>query len=350
MKLLIDNKPRKIIYNKKDNIYYYNSKENETGKVNVTSYFKENDGSLKKKYKKLLIGGGFNGYIRIGKVPFNPTDNTWGFYLLGTDFILLLKILQNEDFIRQFNKMGNYYDSNHINDIKNVYKIIVNFEKEFTNKKKIDYKKTENYDKLKKIITGNTDYTVIIRKLIEEINDIKNPFYENPNEKVLLTEIVKSLKKFKVLVENLGKVDKDLIFSLFINMKILAQFVLKNFTKDYIYINRDFKEIRDFFKVLNETVIKEYNPQKYTIKYFINKIKFAKYNIVDFTRKIPYVIAVLEKELKDIDTEIKIKKQIKDEYNIFLPNLKNFIESKKTKNPEIIESLNAKLFTFLKIL
>ena len=64
IQLLIDGKSRKIVYNKTENIYYYTSKNN---KIDVTSYFKVTDGSLKKKYKKMLVGGG---YKRPGKIVF----------------------------------------------------------------------------------------------------------------------------------------------------------------------------------------------------------------------------------------------------------------------------------------
>ena len=39
MELLIDGKPRKIVFNKIDNIYYYKCKE---GKIDITHYFKKN--------------------------------------------------------------------------------------------------------------------------------------------------------------------------------------------------------------------------------------------------------------------------------------------------------------------
>jgi hypothetical protein len=63
MELIINGKARKIIYNKTDK-YYYNSKD---GKVDASKYFLKgdkvsslNEGSLKKQYRKMLVGGGSN--------------------------------------------------------------------------------------------------------------------------------------------------------------------------------------------------------------------------------------------------------------------------------------------------
>ena len=63
MKLLIDGKSRKIMYNKKENMYYYNCKGN---KVDSNQYFLKGikgfgsltEGSLKKHCRKMLVGGG----------------------------------------------------------------------------------------------------------------------------------------------------------------------------------------------------------------------------------------------------------------------------------------------------
>jgi hypothetical protein len=63
MELIINGKARKIMYNKTDK-YYYNSKD---GKVDASKYFLKgdkvsslNEGSLKKQYRKMLVGGGSN--------------------------------------------------------------------------------------------------------------------------------------------------------------------------------------------------------------------------------------------------------------------------------------------------
>ena len=81
MKLIINGKARKIIYNKTDK-YYYNSKD---GKVDASKYFLKgdkvsslNEGSLKKQYRKMLVGGGppldtasINALLKSADVDFN---------------------------------------------------------------------------------------------------------------------------------------------------------------------------------------------------------------------------------------------------------------------------------------
>ena len=71
------------MYNKKDNMYYYNSKD---GKVDASKYFLKgdkvsslNEDSLKKQYKKMLVGGGgdaldtgsINDLLKSADVDFN---------------------------------------------------------------------------------------------------------------------------------------------------------------------------------------------------------------------------------------------------------------------------------------
>ena len=71
MKLLINGKSRKIMYNEKENMYYYKCKG---GTVDASKYFLKGDkvgslteGSLKKQCRKMLVGGGDSSIIQILK-------------------------------------------------------------------------------------------------------------------------------------------------------------------------------------------------------------------------------------------------------------------------------------------
>ena len=145
MKLLINGKVRKIMYNKKDNMYYYKCKG---GTVDASKYFLKgdkvfgllNEGSLKKQYKKMLVGGGSGSNV----APLSPVKEETDYEINDeTDDEINDETDDeiNEEFIKSFN--------NNNNNIHNALGFL------------IQYKKTRH-----SVIKQNEALTNLLNKLI----------------------------------------------------------------------------------------------------------------------------------------------------------------------------------------
>jgi hypothetical protein len=325
IQLLIDGKPRKIIYNKTANIYYYMCKGN---KINVSSYFKITDGSLKEKYKKILVGD--------KKELKKPKKD-----------IQLLIDGKSRKII--YNKTGNiYYYTSKANGRSNKIDVTSYF-------KVTDGSLKKKYKKMLVGGGGNEEIQQIIKKLRYKL------IAEPENEFVII-----SIDEYNSFIEDLKIFDKDINTALDDNIKtsfvksseelntfhsllmqIYTDFYLKvrnNLEKKYssntitfvnIYLNNmNIKNGMPIIALLNSFLFGDSKDVIISVTELKKLFKTALYNCKDAFDKFYIKSDIFEKvyvEIKNLEQYIN-----DDEFIVILRVFNKFNEFKKSKYNQII--------------